>query len=81
MCKNEMFCFLFLFSSFYQQRDTNGLTNENSELKVRLQSMEQQVHLQDGKTIFIYFCRDFHPILAVFPLFGFRNILKVEDAE
>ncbi|GFY81360.1 Basic-leucine zipper (bZIP) transcription factor family protein [Actinidia rufa] len=29
------------------QRDTNGLTVENSELKLRLQTMEQQVHLQD----------------------------------
>ncbi|XWS22210.1 hypothetical protein CRYUN_Cryun29cG0014700 [Craigia yunnanensis] len=30
------------------QRDTNGLTTENSELKLRLQTMEQQVHLQDA---------------------------------
>lgn len=30
------------------QRDTNGLTAENSELKLRLQTMEQQVHLQDA---------------------------------
>ncbi|KAL4590392.1 hypothetical protein LXL04_003321 [Taraxacum kok-saghyz] len=30
------------------QRDTNGLTAENSELKMRLQTMEQQVHLQDA---------------------------------
>ncbi|XP_019165785.1 PREDICTED: probable transcription factor PosF21 [Ipomoea nil] len=30
------------------QRDTNGLTAENSELKVRLQTMEQQVNLQDA---------------------------------
>ncbi|KAJ8466296.1 hypothetical protein OPV22_028848 [Ensete ventricosum] len=29
------------------QRDTNGLTAENNELKLRLQTMEQQVHLQD----------------------------------
>uniref|UniRef100_A0A803KTI7 BZIP domain-containing protein n=1 Tax=Chenopodium quinoa TaxID=63459 RepID=A0A803KTI7_CHEQI len=29
------------------QRDTNGLNAENSELKLRLQTMEQQVHLQD----------------------------------
>ncbi|KAF8758161.1 hypothetical protein HU200_010680 [Digitaria exilis] len=29
------------------QRDTAGLTAENSELKIRLQSTEQQVHLQD----------------------------------
>ncbi|CAN6448759.1 unnamed protein product [Victoria cruziana] len=33
------------------QRDTNGLTAENSELKLRLQAMEQQVHLQDGKCL------------------------------
>ncbi|XP_008788212.2 transcription factor RF2a-like [Phoenix dactylifera] len=30
------------------QRDTNGLTVENSELKLQLQTMEQQVHLQDA---------------------------------
>ncbi|KAL7106253.1 hypothetical protein ACP275_07G100500 [Erythranthe tilingii] len=30
------------------QRDTNGLTSENGELKIRLQTMEQQVHLQDA---------------------------------
>ncbi|XP_066353668.1 transcription factor RF2a-like [Miscanthus floridulus] len=30
------------------QRDTAGLTVENSELKIRLQSTEQQVHLQDA---------------------------------
>ncbi|MCO5548995.1 hypothetical protein L7F22_002461 [Adiantum nelumboides] len=30
------------------QRDTSGLTSENSELKVRLQSMEQQGHLCDA---------------------------------
>ncbi|KAG6768714.1 hypothetical protein POTOM_027643 [Populus tomentosa] len=30
------------------QRDTNSLTAENSELKLRLQTMEQQVHLQDA---------------------------------
>ncbi|XWS13202.1 hypothetical protein CRYUN_Cryun36dG0017200 [Craigia yunnanensis] len=30
------------------QRDTNGLTAENSELKLRMQTMEQQVHLQDA---------------------------------
>ncbi|WRX21926.1 hypothetical protein QQP08_014413 [Theobroma cacao] len=28
--------------------NTNGLTAENSELKLRLQTMEQQVHLQDA---------------------------------
>ncbi|KAL0322713.1 UNVERIFIED_CONTAM: putative transcription factor PosF21 [Sesamum angustifolium] len=30
------------------QRDTNGLTSENSELKLQLQMMEQQVQLQDA---------------------------------
>ncbi|VFQ83455.1 unnamed protein product [Cuscuta campestris] len=30
------------------QRDTNGLNAENNELKLRLQTMEQQVHLQDA---------------------------------
>ena len=30
------------------QRDTNGLNSENNELKLRLQTMEQQVHLQDA---------------------------------
>nr|XP_010909006.1 transcription factor RF2a-like [Elaeis guineensis] len=30
------------------QRDTNGLTAENSELKLQLQTMEQQVHFQDA---------------------------------
>ncbi|XP_077227910.1 basic-leucine zipper (bZIP) transcription factor family protein isoform X1 [Tasmannia lanceolata] len=30
------------------QRDTNGLTAENNELKLRLQTMDQQVHLQDA---------------------------------
>ncbi|KAI4380804.1 hypothetical protein MLD38_006952 [Melastoma candidum] len=30
------------------QRETSGLTAENSELKLRLQTLEQQVHLQDA---------------------------------
>ncbi|KAK8951774.1 Transcription factor VIP1 [Platanthera zijinensis] len=30
------------------QRDTTGLTTENRELKLRLQSMEQQAHLRDA---------------------------------
>ncbi|CAH2038788.1 unnamed protein product [Thlaspi arvense] len=30
------------------QRDTNGLSVENNELKLRVQTMEQQVHLQDA---------------------------------
>lgn len=31
------------------QRDTTGLSTENTELKLRLQSMEQQAQLRDGK--------------------------------
>lgn len=38
-----------------EQRDTNGLTAENSELKLRLQTMEQQVHLQDGNGLTLLF--------------------------
>ncbi|PON45745.1 Basic-leucine zipper transcription factor [Trema orientale] len=30
------------------QRDTTGLSSENSELKLRLQAMEQQAHLRDA---------------------------------
>lgn len=30
------------------QRDTNGLSSENTELKIRLQAMEQQAHLRDA---------------------------------
>uniref|UniRef100_A0A0D9W6N7 BZIP domain-containing protein n=1 Tax=Leersia perrieri TaxID=77586 RepID=A0A0D9W6N7_9ORYZ len=30
------------------QRDTTGLTSENSDLKIRVQTMEQQVRLQDA---------------------------------
>ena len=30
------------------QRDTSGLTAENRELKLRLQSMEEQAKLRDG---------------------------------
>ena len=42
---------LFSYGFSYEQRDTNGLTVENSELKLRLQTMEHQVHLQDGKSL------------------------------
>lgn len=47
------FLFNFYIFSFHQQRDSNSLTNENSELKVRVETMEQQVHLQDGKTRYL----------------------------
>jgi len=32
----------------FVQKDTTGLSTENSELKLRLQSMEQQAQLRDG---------------------------------
>jgi hypothetical protein len=35
------------------QRDTSGLTNENGDLKLQVQTMEQQVRLQDGKVFFV----------------------------
>ena len=38
------------------QRDTNGLTAENKELKMRLQAMEQQAHLRDGMHYFKNVC-------------------------
>jgi len=44
-----------LFAS--EQRDTNGLAAENSDLKIRLQTMEQQVHLQDGKWSLLLECK------------------------
>lgn len=41
--------FLLIFFFLYLvQRDTNGLTAENTELKIRLQAMEQQAQLRDG---------------------------------
>jgi hypothetical protein len=36
------------------QRDTNGLTSENSDLNMREQTMEQQFWLQGGKNFFTY---------------------------
>lgn len=41
----------YLVVFFHEQRDTTGLNAENNELKLRLQTMEQQVHLQDGKDL------------------------------
>ena len=34
------------------QRDTSALTAENKELKLKLQAMEQQAHLRDGKRFY-----------------------------
>lgn len=51
---NENDWYVCLSCAFFfppEQRDTNGLTAENSELKLRLQTMEQQVHLQDGEDL------------------------------
>lgn len=49
------YVFNYLFSKFigyyllyYIQRDSVGLTNQNNELKFRLQAMEQQAQLRDG---------------------------------
>ncbi|KAK8709532.1 hypothetical protein V6N13_060547 [Hibiscus sabdariffa] len=39
----------------HEQRDSTGLTAENSELKLRLQTMEQQIYLQDCERLLIYF--------------------------
>lgn len=36
------------------QRDSVGLTNQNSELKFRLQSMEQQAKLRDGISVNLF---------------------------
>jgi hypothetical protein len=38
----------FILEFTYGQRDTSGLTAENRELKLRLQSMEEQAKLRDG---------------------------------
>lgn len=54
----EAFFFFFKFQIILVccgQRDTTGLTAENNELKLRLQTMEQQVHLQDGKVFISLF--------------------------
>jgi hypothetical protein len=37
---------------FAWQRDTTGLSAENTELKIRLQAMEQQAQLRDGKCFY-----------------------------
>jgi hypothetical protein len=37
------------------QRDTSGLTSENSDLNMHVQTMEQQVWLQDDNIFFTYF--------------------------
>lgn len=63
-------------SCFLMQRDTNSLAAENSELKTRLQTMEQQVHLKDGKDLNCFSL--ILPFLSLSPsLFSFIfNFLK-----
>lgn len=48
------------------QRDTTGLSTENSELKLRVQAMEQQAQLRDGTCHAPTFWNYFH---------GFRHLL------
>ena len=48
------------------QRDTTGLSNENTELKLRLQAMEQQAQLRDGMfqlSTFKQTFSNFYPVL------------------
>lgn len=48
LSKPFTFRIISFFSSLAFQRDTTGLTAENTELKLRLQAMEQQAQLRDG---------------------------------
>jgi len=41
----SLFCYACL------QRDSAGLATQNNELKIRLQAMEQQAQLRDGKLL------------------------------
>ena len=47
---NALLCSIFIL--FVCQRDTSGLTTENNELRLRLQSMEEQAQLRDGTIIY-----------------------------
>lgn len=40
-----------LFFTSPKQRDTDDLTAENNELKLQLQALEQQLHLQERKNL------------------------------
>jgi hypothetical protein len=57
------------FETLFLQRDTSGLSSENTELKLRLQAMEQQAKLCDGTS---YYAKMqtvislFHLVLLVF---------------
>jgi len=52
----------------WTQRDSAGLTNQNSELKFRLQSMEQQAKLRDGIAALLFV------VLQFFSLFCFIDL-------
>lgn len=58
---------IFLFCKL-RQRDTTGLTNENTELKLRLQAMEQQAQLRDG--MLPIYCFLLHCCNIVFDLYS-----------
>ncbi|CAA2977680.1 probable transcription factor 21 [Olea europaea subsp. europaea] len=67
------------------QRGTNDLTAENSELKLQLQAMEQQLHLQEGKNISVELPlqEDVGPILSYNRLYHFmaKIFLKVTGSD
>ncbi|KAJ9558701.1 hypothetical protein OSB04_013315 [Centaurea solstitialis] len=58
------------------QRDTNGLTAENNELKLRLQTMKQQIHMQDGTS---FDSKKFPFSLIRFPTLFFRSFNELND--
>lgn len=47
-------------SSFLLQRDTTQFTNENTELKLRLQAMAQQAQLRDGMIYLVHCLPEFY---------------------
>lgn len=74
-----------LFFASPKQRGTNDLTAENSELKLQLQAMEQQLHLQEGKNISVELPlqEDVGPILSYNRLYHFmaKIFLKVTGSD
>ncbi|XWS65584.1 hypothetical protein CRYUN_Cryun05aG0126300 [Craigia yunnanensis] len=52
------------------QRDTTGLTSENTELKLRLQAMEQQAQLRDGTH-----CPDYFSYLILSKMVCFQKCI------
>lgn len=70
MCINILSCMAFSFEAyvFFIQRDTTGLSSENTELKLRLQAMEQQAHLRDGKVpkiVLLFLCTIYHAQISI----------------